>query len=248
MMKMSKSSWVLGALAALCLQACAPLLLGGAAVGGAMVASDRRTSGAQLEDQGIEMRASARIRQQLTERHHINYLSYNRYLLLTGEVGTEEQKAKAGEIAAGVENVIKVYNELAVMPNSSLSVRTSDTLMTTRVKSALVDAKDLYANSVSVSTERAIVYLMGRVTQREAERITDIASTTKGVKRVVSLLEIISEEEKARALPQPPAEAKVQYDNPNASNTHATQVTNPNLPDNPPVERELQAPAPVEVR
>lgn len=239
---------LMGAAALAALQACVPLVVGSAAVGGTMVVSDRRTSGAQLEDQGIEMRASARVRKQVPERNHINYQSYNRHLLLTGEVPTEEQKDQVGTIAADVENVVKVYNELAVMPNSSLSVRASDSLMTTRVKSALVDAKDLYANSVSVTTERAIVYLMGRVTEREADRITDIASTTKGVKQVVSLLEIISEEEKARALPRPPEPASVRYDDPAASNTHVIAPVQPSLPENAPVERELQAPAPIEVR
>lgn len=226
------------------LTACAPIVLGGAALTG-MVASDRRTSGSQLEDQGIEMRASNRISAQMPERNHINTNSYNRRLLLTGEVGSEALKQQAERIAQGVENVVQVYNELAVMPNSSFSDRSSDTLTTTRVKSALVDAKDLYANSVMVTTERSVVYLMGAVTQREAARIVDITSTTKGVFKVVSLLEIISEEAKARSLPQPPEPAKTHF----TPDPYATSTPMPPaVPYNPPVVREVQAPSPVEVR
>lgn len=226
------------------LSACAPIVLGGAALTG-MVASDRRTSGAQLEDQGIEMRASARLREQLPERNHINTTSYNRRLLLTGEVPTEAQRTQAERIAQGVENVVQVYNELAVMPNSSISNRSSDTLVTTRVKSALIDAKDLYANSVVVTTERSVVYLMGRVTQRESARIVDIAATTKGVFKVVNLMEIISEEEKARSLPQAPEPAKTHFTpNPNAT----SKPMPPAVPYNAPANREVQPAAPVEIR
>lgn len=243
-MKPARAALVCIASALPFLSACAPIVLGGAALTG-MVASDRRTSGSQLEDQGIEMRASARLREQLPERNHINTNSYNRRLLLTGEVPTEAQRQQAERIAQGVENVAQVYNELAVMPNSGISNRSSDTLVTTRVKSALVDAKDLYANSVVVTTERSVVYLMGRVTQRESARIVDIAATTKGVFKVVNLMEIISEEEKARTLPQPPAPAKTAFTpDPNA----VSKPMPPAVPYNAPVQRDTQAPAPVEIR
>ncbi len=232
------------ALAALILlQACAPLLIGGAVIGGTLVATDRRTSGAQLEDQGIELRASSRLTQQLPEKHHINVASYNRRLLLTGEVPSEAYKTEAGKIAAEVDNVVQVYNELAVMPNSGLSDRASDTLITSRVRSALIEAKDLYAKSVTTTTERNIVYVLGRVTAREAARITEIASTTRGVQRVVNLLEIISEAELQNTLPQAPkatpAPVAVNYSN---------AIAPAQVPVNPPVVREVQAPAPVESR
>ncbi len=190
------------------LSACAPLMLG-SAVGGAMVATDRRTSGAQLEDQGIELRASNRLRDQLGERGNVSVTSYNRQVLLTGEVPTEADKAAVEKTVAGVDNVRGTVNELAVLGASSLTQRSSDTLITGRVKAAMVDARDLSANAVKVVTTRGAVYLMGRVTQREADRATELTRNTPGVQRVVRVLEIISEEELARMLPQPtPAPVK----------------------------------------
>ena len=190
------------------LSACAPLMIG-SAVGGAMVATDRRTSGAQLEDQGIELRASNRLRDQLGERGNVSVTSYNRQVLLTGEVPTEADKAAVEKTVAGVDNVRGIVNELAVLGASSLTQRSSDILITGRVKAAMVDARDLSANAVKVVTTRGTVYLMGRVTQREADRATEITRNTQGVQRVVRVLEIISEEELARMLPQPtPAPVK----------------------------------------
>jgi osmotically-inducible protein OsmY len=186
------------------LSACAPLLVGGAVLGGTLVATDRRTSGAQLEDEGIELRAANRLREAFAERVHINVTSYNRQVLLTGEVPSEADKRRAQEIVNRVENVRpEVINELGVMGNSSLTSRSSDALVTGRVKAAFVDAKDLYANSFKVVTERGTTYLMGRVTQREFNRATEIVTKTPGVQRVVRVLEIISEEELQRLLPQP---------------------------------------------
>lgn len=190
------------------LSACAPLMIG-SAVGGAMVATDRRTSGAQLEDQGIELRASNRLRDQLGERGNVSVTSYNRQVLLTGEVPTDADKAAVEKTVSGVDNVRGIVNELAVLGASSLTQRSSDTLITGRVKAAMVDARDLSANAVKVVTTRGTVYLMGRVTQREADRATEITRNTQGVQRVVRVLEIISEEELARMLPQPtPAPVK----------------------------------------
>jgi osmotically-inducible protein OsmY len=210
-------TFALTRLAALCLSAatvvvslsaCAPLMIG-SAVGGAMVASDRRTSGAQLEDQGIELRASNRLRDQLGERGNVSVTSYNRQVLLTGEVPTEADKAAVEKTVAGVDNVRGIVNELAVLGASSLTQRSSDALITGRVKAAMVDARDLSANAVKVVTARGTVYLMGRVTQREADRATELTRNTQGVQRVVRVLEIISEEELARLLPQPtPAPVK----------------------------------------
>lgn len=182
---------------------CVPLVVGGAVVGGTLVATDRRTSGAQLEDEGIELRSVNRLREAFLERVHINATSYNRQVLLTGEVPTEADKVRAQEIVSRVENVRSIVNELAVLGNATLTSRSSDALVTGRVKASFVDAKDLYANAFKVVTERGTTYLMGRVTQREATRATDIARTTPGVQRVVRVLEIISEEELQRLLPQP---------------------------------------------
>jgi osmotically-inducible protein OsmY len=194
---------VLAATLAASLSACAPVVVGGAAVVGSLVAVDRRTSGAQLEDEGIELRAAARIRENLGDRVHINVTSYNRQVLLTGEVPTAQDKQLAEQVVSRVENVRVIVNELGVMGNSSFTQRSSDTLVTGRVKAGLVDARDLYASAFKVVTERGVVYLMGRVTQREADRGTDIARSTSGVQKVVRVFEIISEEELQALLPKP---------------------------------------------
>jgi osmotically-inducible protein OsmY len=182
---------------------CAPLVLGSAAVGGVLVASDRRTSGTQLEDEGIELRAASRLREQLGDRGHINVTSFNRQALLTGEVPSEADKARAEQVVSKVDNVRSVVNELAVLGNSTLTQRSSDTLVSGRVKAALVDAKDLTVHAFKVVTERGTVYLLGRVTQREATRATEVVRGVQGVQRLVRVLEIISEEELARLAPKP---------------------------------------------
>ena len=187
------------------LSACAPLVVGGAAVT-ALVAVDRRTSGAQLDDQGIELRASNRLKDELGDAHaRYSLSSYNRRVLITGEASSEAVKTKITQIVSGVENVREVINELGVTNSPSFKERASDTLITGRVKASLVDAKDLSASAFKVTTERGTVYLMGRVTQREADRATDIARNTQSVVRVVRVFEIISEQELANlgALKQP---------------------------------------------
>lgn len=185
------------------LSACFPLVMGGAVVGG-LVATDRRTSGTVLEDEGIEMRANSRIRENVGERAHVNITSYNRQVLITGEVPSAQDKQLVEKIVSGVDNVRTIVNELAVMGNSTFTQRSSDTLVTGRVKAALVDAKDLFANSFKISTERGVTYVMGRVTQREATRATEVITAQSGVQKLVRLLEIISEDELARTLPQAP--------------------------------------------
>ena len=182
------------------LPGCIPLLAGGAVVTG-MAATDRRTSGAQVEDEGIELRASSRVRDSLGERAHINITSYNRQVLLTGEVPSEQDKQAVESLVSRVPNVRATVNELAVMGNSTLAQRSSDTLVTGKVKASLVDAKDLFANAFKVVTERGVVYLMGRVTPREAERATAITRSVGGVQRVVRILESITEEELKQMLP-----------------------------------------------
>lgn len=183
------------------LTACVPLLLGGAVGGGALIATDRRTSGMQLEDEGIELRALSRLRSALGERSHINLTSYNRQVLLTGEAANAQDKQQIEQTVAGVENVSTIVNELAIMGNSTLTQRSSDALVTGRVKATLVDARDLSANAFKVVTERGTTYLMGRVTQREADRGTEVVRATPGVQKVVRMFEIISEQELARLLP-----------------------------------------------
>ncbi len=179
------------------LAGCAPLLFGGAAVG-AVVVVDRRTSGTQLEDETIELRAGGRIRDALGSRAHVNVTSYNRQVLLTGEVPDQAAKGRAEQIAGAVENVRGVINELGIEPASSLSTRSNDTLITGKVKATLIDARDLQAPAFSVVTERGTVFLMGRVTQREADKATALVRGIGGVQRVVRAFEIISEDELAR--------------------------------------------------
>lgn len=193
------------------LGACAPLMVGGL-VSGAMVASDRRTSGIQLEDEGIELRSANRIREMVGDRVHVNVTSYNRQVLLTGEVPNDRDRQYLAKLVSEVDNVRTVVNELAVMPATSLGDRSTDTLITGKIKASMLDSKDIFANAYKVVTERGNVYLMGRVTQREANRATEVARTVGGVKKVVRVFEIITEEELKALLPEapkaPPAPAK----------------------------------------
>jgi osmotically-inducible protein OsmY len=174
-----------------------------AVAGTVLLATDRRTTGTVVEDETIELRSALRLNEALGERAHVNVTSYNRHALLTGEVANEDDKKRAEAVVKAVDNVQRVSNELAVMGLTTLGQRSADTLVTTRVKAAFVDARDLVAQSIKVSTERGVVYLFGRVTQREADRATQITRTTQGALRVVSLFEIISEEELARLQPKP---------------------------------------------
>ncbi len=194
--------WSAALAAALSLSACAPLVLG-TAVGGAFVATDRRTSGTQLEDQGIKLKAANRIREALKDRGNVNVNAYNRRVLLTGEVPTEADRAAAAAAAGQTENVAGVVNELMVGFNSTLSSRSNDVLVGTKVRATLVDARDLMSNAFNVVVERGDVYLMGIVTEREANRAAELVSTISGVRRVVKVFEIISEDELARKLPRP---------------------------------------------
>ena len=198
--------WTRGAAAltlVMSLGACAPLMVGGM-VGGAMVASDRRTSGIQLEDETIELRSASRIRDMLGSRVHINITSYNRQVLLTGEVPAQKDKDYANQLVSQVDNVRSVVNELVIAPTSSIADRSMDTLISGKVKASMVDSKDIFANAFKVVTERGTVYLMGRVTQREAQRASDLARQVSGVKKVVRIFDILTEEELQALLPAPP--------------------------------------------
>ena len=189
------------ALLATTLSGCAPLLIGGAAVG-TLVAVDRRTSGSQIEDETIELRAKSRLGEILGSRAHINVTSYNRQVLLTGEVPDAATKQLAEQTVTKVDNVRSVVNELGVMSASTLTQRGTDAFITGKVRASLIDAKDLTATAFKVVTERGAVYLLGRVTQRESERATAVVRQVSGVNRVVRVFEIISEEELARIAPK----------------------------------------------
>ena len=163
-----------------------------------VMATDRRTTGTQVEDESIELKVANAVRNELGERIHLNVTSFNRQVLLSGEVRTAADKERAEKLARSQENVNSLVNDLSVMPVSSLSQRSKDTIITGKVKAAFVDAKDLQVNAVKVVTERGIVYLMGRVTAREAKRATDIARSIGGVTKVVRVFEEISEQELQR--------------------------------------------------
>ena len=196
----------LAALAAASLGGCAALVVGGA-VGTAFVAADRRTTGVQLEDQAIELKSTNRINEAIGDRGHISATSYNRMLLLTGEVASEADRTAVEQAVSRIENVRSTLNELAVMGSSSLTARSNDTVLTSKVKASYLDAKDLHANTIKVVTERGTVFLMGRVTEREAARATELARGVSGVQKVVRAFEILSEAELA-ALGGPAGEKK----------------------------------------
>ncbi|HET7796166.1 MAG TPA: BON domain-containing protein [Rhizobacter sp.] len=198
-----RSVAVIGALvtATAALSGCAAVLVGGAVVGGTLLATDRRSSGAQIDDQSIELKANTRIREVLGDRGHVNVTSYNRIVLLTGEVPTEENKAAIEQGLGRLDNVRATVNELVVGTASSLSNRSNDALVTSKVKATLVDAGDISANAFKVVTERSIVYLMGRVTEREADRAVNLTRSIGGVQKVVRVMEVISEAELAEIDP-----------------------------------------------
>jgi osmotically-inducible protein OsmY len=205
-----RTTLLVGALAATTLLgACAPLLVGGAIVGSSMVVTDRRTSGTQLEDQSIELKSVRRVSETIGERGHVSVTSYNRLVLITGEVPSEADKASVEQHIARIENVKSVVNELAIGTPSSIGTRSNDTLITSKVKASIVDAKDIQVGAFKVVTERGIVYLMGRVSEREANRAADISRGVSGVVKVVKVFEVVSEAELAGAATSPaPASVK----------------------------------------
>jgi len=198
----------LAAVAALSSAGCAPLVIGGAVAGGVMVASDRRSSGVQLEDQAIELRVAKALGDKFpADRAHINVTSYNQRVLLTGEVTTAEAKAEAQAIAQKSENVRAVLNELHVGSPSTLANRNFDTALTSKVLAALLQAKDVPSGTIKVVSERGVVYLMGRVTQGEGEATARAASRVAGVQRVVKNFDYLTDQEAAAATAKPPADA-----------------------------------------
>jgi len=201
-----RSAALLAAIAAsTALSACAPIIVGGAMLGGTMMVTDRRTSGAQVEDEAIELKAMNRIRDVLHDRGHASTVSYNRMVLIIGEVPTEEDKAAVEQAVQRVENARSTVNEVAVMGTPSLTSRSNDAILTSKVKASLIDAKDLQAQAFKVVTERGIVYMMGRVTEREATRGVDIARGVSGVQKVVRVFEMVTEQELADTVPKPAA-------------------------------------------
>lgn len=170
--------------------ACVPVIVGGAAVGGAM-AADRRTAGVYVEDENIKLKASKNIETTLGEDVHVNITSFKGNVLLTGEVPDENAKIKAENIVKTIESVRNVTNELTVGFNTPISSRTNDAYLTSKVKAQFVSENRFQANHVKVVTENSVVYLLGYVTQSEAEAAVDIARNTTGVTKVVKVFEYI---------------------------------------------------------
>ncbi|MBP6057770.1 MAG: BON domain-containing protein [Nitrosomonas sp.] len=169
---------------------CVPMFAIGTAAGtGAYISEDRRTSGMFIEDEGIELKSSRRIHQQFGDTVHINVTSYNRLVLLTGEAPTEAMKSDIEKLAMGVDNVRKIYNEIAVAGNTSLSSRSNDTLLTSKVKTRFLAERKFQINHVKIVTENGVVYLLGMVTRQEADNAAQIASSTAGVRKVVKVFE-----------------------------------------------------------
>lgn len=172
------------------LSGCVGVVLGGAA-GGATVINDPRTAGSQVEDESIELKAGTALRGQkeLAQQVHINVTSYNQVVLLTGEAPTEDMRARVFELVKGIEKVRTTHNEITIAAPSPLTARTTDSWLTTSVKAKIVGAKELNAIRIKVVTEAGAVYLLGLVTQQEADLAAQLASQTAGVQRVVKLFE-----------------------------------------------------------
>ena len=173
------------------LQGCGALLAGAAATTGVVISQDRRTMGAMTEDEAVAIKASGRISERFKDGVHVNVTSFNRMVLLTGEVPNAEARTEVERIAWSVENVRGVHNELAVAGVTSFTVRSNDSLITTNVKARFFDSDKFNVLHVKVVTENSVVYLMGLVTRKEADDATEIARTTSGVQKVVRLFEYL---------------------------------------------------------
>ena len=198
---------VLAAVAAvLVLPGCAPLVIGAVAAGTAVVATDRRSTGAQLDDKSIQVRVANELRDALKGSDiHINVNSYERRVLLTGEVASEAVKTQAGSVASRSKDVRLVNNELIVAPPSTFGERTEDNTLGTRVRAAFVNTREIAFNSIDIVTERRTIYLMGAVTQKEADVAAHVASRVPGVKQVVKLFDVAAAGAAAPAAQSPTA-------------------------------------------
>jgi osmotically-inducible protein OsmY len=182
---------------------CVGLIATGAAVG-AVSAVDRRSTGTQADDQGIEVKALLRIKEVVAQPGGINVTSYNRRVLLTGQVVDAQSKVKAGEVMAALEGVRQVHNELVVSGRADFKTNASDTLITTKVKAALLETREIPSWTIKVNTEQNVVYLMGLVTADEGAKSAAVASRVTGVQKVVTVFENLSGQE-VRAIENLPA-------------------------------------------
>jgi osmotically-inducible protein OsmY len=197
-----RGATLVAALAAgLLLSACAQMLISGATMGATVMYTDRRTPGLQVEDQTVEFTASSRVHDVIGDRGRVTITSYNRVVLITGEVPADADRGAVEQAVARVEGVRSIVNQLAVMPASAVSSRINDLMLLGKIKVTYADAKDLQVNAFKVVVDRSTAYLMGRVTEREAARATDLARRIPGVQRVVRVFNIVSDAELAGVRP-----------------------------------------------
>ncbi|MFA7293054.1 MAG: BON domain-containing protein [Rhodocyclaceae bacterium] len=204
-MKRTLIAALLAALLAPALTGCVAAVATGV-TSGALAVFDRRSFGAQTEDEGIEWKILGNVMNKYGDKVHLNQTSYNRKVLLTGEVPDEQTRGEIERMAAGMPNVTQVWNELQIGPTSSFQNRSNDAFITSKVKGRFVDGGKFRANLVKVVTEAGTVHLLGMVTRAEADAAIEIARTTAGVKKVVNVMEIISPEQ-ARNLDVPPPDS-----------------------------------------
>ncbi len=229
---------------ALTLGGCA-LAIVGAAGAGTLIATDRRTLGAQTEDREIQVKASSRINDALPDTAHVNVTVFNRRVLLTGEVPDDASNQKAKAVVRDINNVGSIVNELAIQGASSFSARANDSYLEGRVKTAMVGEKDLRANYYKVECERGIVYLMGLVTQDEGAHGADVAAQTPGVEQVVKVFQYIKPEEAVALEKAAASDASVVSAASAPVDTGATVGT---VPDSPVTSRPLDKQAPASVK
>ena len=190
--------------AAVLLQGC-PAIIGAGAIGAYTALEDRRTTGTQIEDQGIESRAATRIGERFKESAHVNVTVFNRAVLLTGEAWDEPTREEVGKIAAAVPNVRTVTNEVQVSGLSSATSRANDTTLTAKVRGRFLNVKEFSPLHVKVVTESGVVYLLGLVTEAEGEAATELARTTSGVRKVVKVFDYCKATDEL-CKPPPPAQ------------------------------------------
>jgi osmotically-inducible protein OsmY len=183
------------------------MLVGGAFLGTVNVATDRRTAETQFVDEAIELRVLNRLITSTNNKGRVSAVSYGRQVLLLGEVPSAEDKVVAERVAASVDNVQRVISELKVMPNASASQRSQDALITKRIQTTLIGTKDLVSSAFKITTNQSTVYVLGVATQRETDRVIAITRTTPGVKQVVNMVNLISEETLKGLMPTAPGAA-----------------------------------------
>ncbi len=199
---------LLVATAAISLQGCLPVMVGGTVMG-TLAATDRRTIGAQADDAAIVLKGEGRARKITGEQGRVAVTSFNHRVLLTGEVVDEKMKSEVEQQIVTIDGVKSVENDLVVAPVSSMGARSNDVLISGKVKAAIIDTKDLYVNAFKVHTDRGVVYLMGRVTQREGKLAAEVArNAASKIRKVVKLFEYISEDDLKELSNKPAADTQ----------------------------------------